>query len=124
MKEIGDGVEYIPSNDYDGDSGIALTIKFDSEEKCKDFADKTGAMIPGYCGRHVYNDWKPILEKKGAFHPLMNPFNFEANKNVEYSEDMCEKSLAILKKCAHISIDCDWTEAQIKELAEKIKSAL
>lgn len=124
MKEIGDGVEYIPSNDYDGDSGIALTIKFDSEEKCKDFADKTGAMIPGYCGRHVYNDWKPILEKKGAFHPLMNPFNFEENKNVEYSEDMCEKSLTILKKCAHISIDCDWTEAQIKELAEKIKSAL
>ena len=124
MKEIDDGVEYIPSNDYDGDSGIALTIKFDSEEKCKEFADKTGAMIPGYCGRHVYNDWKPVLEKKGAFHPLMNPFNFEVNKNVEYSEDMCEKSLTILKKCAHISIDCDWTEAQIKELAEKIKSAL
>ena len=124
MKEIGDGVEYIPSNDYDGDSGIALTINFDSEEKCKDFAEKTGAMIPGYCGRHVYNDWKPILEKKGAFHPLMNPFNFEVNKNVEYSENMCEKSLTILKKCAHISIDCDWTEAQIKELAEKIKSAL
>ena len=124
MKEIGDGVEYIPSNDYDGDSGIALTIKFDSEEKCKEFADKTGAMIPGYCGRHVYNDWKPVLEKKGAFHPLMNPFNFEVNKNVEYSENMCEKSLTILKKCAHISIDCDWTEAQVKEVAEKIKNAL
>ena len=124
MKEIGDGVEYIPSNDYDGDSGIALTIKFDSEEKCKEFADKTGAMIPGYCGRHVYNDWKPVLEKKGAFHPLMNPFNFEVNKNVEYSENMCEKSLTILKKCAHISIDCDWTVEEVKELAEKIKSAL
>lgn len=124
MKEIDDGVEYIPSNDYDGDSGIALTIKFDSEEKCKDFADKTGAMIPGYCGRHVYNDWKPILEKKGAFHPLMNPFNFEVNKNVEYREDMCEKSLTILKKCAHISIDCDWTIEEVKEVAEKIKKAL
>lgn len=124
MKEIGDGVEYIPSNDYDGDSGIALTIKFDSEEKCKEFADKTGAMIPGYCGRHVYNDWKPILEKKGAFHPLMNPFNFEANKNVEYREDMCEKSLTILKKCVHISIDCDWTIEEVKEVAEKIKKAL
>ena len=124
MKEIGDGVEYIPSNDYDGDSGIALTIKFDSEEKCKDFADKTGAMIPGYCGRHVYNDWKPILEKKGAFHPLMNPFNFEVNKNVEYREDMCEKSLTILKKCAHISIDCDWTIEEVKVVAERIKKAL
>lgn len=124
MKEIGDGVEYIPSNDYDGDSGIALTIKFDNEEKCKEFADKTGAMIPGYCGRHVYNDWKPILDKKGAFHPLMNPFNFEVNKNVEYSEDMCEKSLTILKKCAHISIDCDWTIEEVKEVAEKIKKVL
>ena len=124
MKKIGDGVEYIPSNNYDGDSGIALTIKFDSKEKCKEFAEKTGAMIPGYCGRHVYNDWKPVLEKKGAFHPLMNPFNFEVNKNVEYSENMCEKSLTILKKCAHISIDCDWTVEEVKELAEKIKKAL
>ena len=124
MKELGEGVECIPSNDYDGDSGIALTIKFDSEEKCKEFADKTGAMIPGYCGRHVYNDWKPILEKKGACHPLMNPFNFEVNKNASYTEDMCEKSLAILKKCAHISIDPDWTESDVKSLAEKIKKAL
>ena len=124
MAELGDGVEYIPSNDYNGDSSIALTIKFDSEEKCKEFAEKTGAIIPGYCGRHVYNDWKPILEKKGAFHPRMNPFNFEENKNVEYSEDMCAKSLEILKKCAHISIDCDWTEAQVQEVADKIKKAL
>ncbi len=124
IEEIGEAAEYIPSNDYDGDSGIALTIKFESEEECKTFAEKVNAMIPGYCGRHVYNDWKPILEKKGAFHPLMNPFNMEVNKNAKYSEDMCEKSLKILKKCAHISIDPDWTEAEIKETADKIKRAL
>ncbi len=124
IEEIGEKAEYIPSNDYDGDSGIALTIKFESEEECKTFAEKVNAMIPGYCGRHVYNDWKPILEKKGAFHPLLNPFNMEVNKNAKYSEDMCEKSLKILKKCAHISIDPDWTEAEIKETADKIKRAL
>ncbi len=124
IEEIGDVAEYIPSNDYDGDSGIALTIKFESEEECKTFAEKVNAMIPGYCGRHVYNDWKPILEKKGAFHPLLNPFNMEVNKNAKYSEDMCKKSLEILKKCAHISIDPDWTEAEIKETADKIKKAL
>ncbi len=124
IEEIGETAEYIPSNDYDGDSGIALTIKFESEEECKTFAEKVNAMIPGYCGRHVYNDWKPILEKKGAFHPLLNPFNMEVNKNAKYSEDMCEKSLKILKKCAHISIDPDWTEAEIKETADKIKQAL
>ncbi len=124
IEEIGEAAEYIPSNDYDGDSGIALTIKFESEEECKTFAEKVNAMIPGYCGRHVYNDWKPILEKKGAFHPLLNPFNMEVNKNAKYSEDMCEKSLKILKKCAHISIDPDWTEAEIKETADRIKRAL
>ncbi|MBR5497743.1 MAG: DegT/DnrJ/EryC1/StrS family aminotransferase [Clostridia bacterium] len=124
IEEIGEAAEYIPSNDYDGDSGIALTIKFESEEECKLFAEKVNAIIPGYCGRHVYNDWKPILEKKGAFHPLLNPFNMEVNKNAKYSEDMCKKSLEILKKCAHISIDPDWTEAEIKETADKIKKAL
>lgn len=124
IEAIGASAKYIPSNDYDGDSGIALTLKFDSEEECKTFADKVNALIPGYCGRHVYNDWKPILEKKGAFHPLMNPFNMDANKHIEYSEDMCEKSLKILKKCAHISISPDWTEEQIKETADKIKQAL
>lgn len=124
MEELGEGVKYIPSNDYDGDSGIALTIKFDSEEACKAFADKINAQIPGYSGRHVYNDWKPILEKKGALHPLMNPFNMEVNKNAKYSEDMCAKSLEILKKCAHIWIDPDWTSEQIKETADKIKQAL
>ncbi len=124
MEEIGEGVEYIPSNDYEGDSGIALTIKFDTEEECKAFADKTGALVPGYCGKHVYNDWLPILEKRGAFHPLMNPFNFEANKHVSYSPDMCAKSLVILKKCAHISIDPDWTIEEIKAEAKRIREAL
>ena len=124
IEELGDGVEYIPSNDYDGDSGIALTIKFKTEEECKVFAEKVGAIIPGYCGRHVYNDWAPILEKKGAFNPLMNPFNFESNKHISYSADMCAKSLVILKKCAHISIDPDWTIEDIKAQAKRIREAI
>lgn len=124
IKELDGAIDLIPCNDDEGDSAIAITFRFSSEEKCKAFAEKTNAQIPGYCGKHVYNDWKPILEKKGALHPLMNPFNMEVNKNVSYSEDMCEKSLKILKSCAHINIDPDWTEAEVKELAQKIKAAL
>ncbi len=123
IEALGDGFDYVPCNDDEGDSAIAISFRFDSEEKCRAFAEKTGAVIPGYTGKHVYNDWKPILQKKGAAHPLMDPFNMDVNKHVEYSEDMCAKSLDIMKKCAHIFNDPDWTIEEINALAERIKDA-
>ena len=125
LKEaLGEGFDYPPCNDDDGDSAIAITFRFDTVEKCKAFAEKIGAIIPGFTGKHVFNDWKPILEKRGAVHPLMNPFKMECNKNVTYSEEMCQKSLEIMKRCAHINIDPDWTQDDINALAERIKEAV
>ena len=124
IEALGDGFDYVPCNDDEGDSAIAISFRFDSEEKCKAFAEKIGATIPGYTGKHVYNDWKPILEKRGAAHPLMDPFKMDVNKNVQYSEDMCAKSLDIMKKCAHIFNDPDWTVEEINALAERIKEAV
>jgi hypothetical protein len=124
MSELGDGFDYVPCNDEEGDSAIAISFRFDSEEKCKAFADKMGATVPGYTGKHVYNDWKPILDKKGAAHPLMDPFKMEVNKNVSYSEDMCAKSLEYMKRCAHICNDPDWTPEDIKALANRIREAV
>lgn len=124
MEALGDGFDYVPCNDDEGDSAIAISFRFDNEEKCKAFADKIGATIPGYTGKHVYNDWKPILEKKGAAHPLMDPFKMDVNKHIQYSEDMCEKSLKIMKKCAHIFNNPDWTIEEINALADKIHEAV
>jgi dTDP-4-amino-4,6-dideoxygalactose transaminase len=124
IDELGDGFDYVPCNDEEGDSAIAISFRFDTEEKCKAFADKIGATIPGYTGKHVYNDWKPILEKKGAAHPLMDPFKMEINKNVSYSEDMCARSLGYMKRCAHIFNNPDWTPEEIKDLADRIREAV
>ena len=125
LKEaLGDGFDYPPCNDDEGDSAIAITFRFDTVEKCQAFAEKIGATIPGFTGKHVYNDWKPILEKRGAAHPLMDPFKMECNKHIEYSEDMCQKSLEIMKRCAHIFMDPDWTQDDINALAERIKEAV
>ena len=124
IDELGDGFDYVPCNDEEGDSAIAISFRFDTEEKCKSFADKIGATIPGYTGKHVYNDWKPILEKKGAAHPLMDPFKMEINKNVSYSEDMCARSLGYMKRCAHIFNNPDWTPEEIKDLADRIREAV
>ena len=97
----------------------------DSAEQARKFADKkVGVSIPATMGKHVYNDWEPIIERRGASHPLMDPFKMEANKHFYYSTDMCTKSLEIMSRCAHVSIDPDWTQADIDQRAAELIAAL
>ncbi len=119
---------FAPSNDIEGDCGVALSIEFDTEEECIAFNKKApkGTTRPRESDRHIYCFWTAILEKRGAFHPLMDPFKMEANKDhiPDYNVDMCPKSLEHLAKNCYISINPDWTEDEIKELAEYYISAL
>ncbi len=125
MNELTEYFDFAPSNDSEGDCSTSLTLRFDSVEECKRVATRIpDCYIPINQGKHVYNDWAPVLQKKGAFHPLMNPFNMEANKNApEYTKDMCPKSLDILSRSINLSIDPDWTEADIKARAAEIIKA-
>lgn len=111
--------KFVPLNDKDGDCATQLALKFDSAEEAMRVAKHPGVgmMIPFYLGKHVYNDWEPVLNKRGAAHPLMNPYEMEVNKGVEYSADMCAKSLEILKKAGFISINPEWTDEDIEKVA-------
>ncbi|MBE7043633.1 MAG: DegT/DnrJ/EryC1/StrS family aminotransferase [Ruminococcaceae bacterium] len=117
--------KFIPSNDKEGDCGMTLTLQFDSAEEAQAFRDKNvGVSIPAFTGKHVYNNWTPILHKRGAAHPLMDPFKMAANRVPDYTEDMCQKSIDILLTCAHLSINPDWTEEQVAERAKQLIDAL
>ncbi|MBE7026785.1 MAG: DegT/DnrJ/EryC1/StrS family aminotransferase [Ruminococcaceae bacterium] len=117
--------EFVVSNDPEGECSCKITLKFDSKQKALDFKEKMpSASIPAYLGKHVYNDWKMIIEKRGARNPRMNPFLFEENRGFEFPVDACEKSLEILAKHAHIEINPDWTEEDIKAKADEIIAAL
>lgn len=48
----------------------------------------------------------------------------EANKNFVYSKDMCQKSLDIMSRCAHVSINPDWTQEDIDQRAAQLIAAL
>ncbi|MBE7053475.1 MAG: DegT/DnrJ/EryC1/StrS family aminotransferase [Ruminococcaceae bacterium] len=126
MEEIAPYFDFVPSNDKDGECSTTLTLKFKSEEEAKRVSEKSevGITIPINTGKHVYTEWTPILEKKGALHPLMNPFNMEENKHVVYSKDMCKKSLELLKTAGHIFIKPDWTKEDIKDIAKKLIDAV
>lgn len=120
-----------PSHDCEGDCATTLSLRFESAEECKAFADKCGenglsVTIPINTGKHIYTNWTQIMEKRGAFHPLMDPFKMEANKGLQtdYTMDMCPKTLDLLARTAYVGIDPDWTAEQLQKTAEIINSSL
>lgn len=125
MEALAPYFKFIPSNDLEGCCATSLTLQFDTAEEAERItkAARLGT-IPINTGKHVYTAWDCILNKRGAAHPLFNPFNFEANKYVEYDPNCCANSLEILKKAAHIDLNPDWTEENINNIANKFITAL
>lgn len=120
-----------PSHDLQGDTATTLPLRFETKEKTRDFAEKCkedglGIVIPEDTGKHIYTNWTQIMEKRGAFHPLMDPYKMEANKGLQtdYSMDMCPKALDYLARTAYISINPDWTEEDIVRVSEIINNAI
>ncbi len=120
--------KFIPSNDMKGDCGTTLAFQFETEEKARAFATAEGikGTLPIDTGKHVYKHWTPIMEKRGAFNPLMDPFKMEANKDIvpDYHEDMCPKTLERLSKAVYISIKPDDDKEVLDKKIELIKKAL
>jgi len=98
------GVNIIPSNDPDGDCGITLGVRFESEEatlRCMEtLKGRVGYMRPFDTGRHVYANWEPILEHRANHTEAMNPFLHPANSGcqMDYGKDMRPRTLDILKR--------------------------
>lgn len=117
-----------PSNDPEGDCGLLIALQFETEEKARRFATYDGFRfgLPIDTGKHVYKNWTPIMKKRGALHPLMDPFKMEANKDIipDYREDMCPASLDILSRTVYIGMPLDQTKEEMDERLEKIIRAL
>ena len=114
-----------PSHDIDGDCGTTLALRFDTAEECRAYQKKCadggiGTTVPIDTGKHVYTNWTQIMEKRGALHPAMDPFLMEANRglNMNYSPDMCPKTLDLLSRTLYIGIGPDWTEADLDDAAK------
>jgi dTDP-4-amino-4,6-dideoxygalactose transaminase len=123
----GAGSEYTfaPSHDIDGDCGTTLALRFETDKDCRAFASRVMekglyVTIPIDTGKHVYTNWTQIMEKRGAFHPAMDPFRMEANKdlNHNYTLDMCPRTLDLLSRTAYIGISPDWDEAEVERIAK------
>ena len=126
MEKLKDVVSFVPSNDIEGDCGTTLAMCFDSAEKAEALASALKYTVPYDTGKHVYSRWTPILQKRGAYHPLMDPFKMEANRDIvpDYSEDMCPKTLEYLKKAVYVNVKPDATKEQMDEVIAAIRNQL
>ena len=129
MDALKNDYKFIPSNDSEGDCATTLAFLFDTEEEAKRFERCEGVWGVGGrpidAAKHVYNNWMPVMEKRGALNPNMDPFKMEANRDIipDYTHDMCKRSLDILSRVVLISLHPDMTEAEINKMIENFKKA-
>ena len=114
-----------PSNDMEGDCGVCLPFIFDDVETAIKFEKAVGSSRPINTGKHVYSNWTPILEKRGAHSSALNPYENPKNAHLrlDTTADCCPKTLDILSRSVYIMLHCDWDEAKINEVIAKIREA-
>jgi len=105
-----------PSYDIEGDLATHLPLRFADVETAKKFAeDETiGGMLVVNSGKHIYYNWAPVMEKRGAHCDTLNPYNLPQNKdlNMDCTPDMLPKTNDLVKRTYHLPLHCDWSEEE------------
>lgn len=123
--ELGSVMPLLPSHDAKGDCNVVFPVRFETRAQAEAFATYPGVYgtVPINTGKHVYTNWDCIMEKRGALHPLMDPYKMEANKNLNhnYSPDMCPNTLQYLSTVCYVGVR-PWGDITEAELAAQIKT--
>jgi len=116
-----------PIHDVEGDCATTLALLFDSAAEARAFlehlkADGIAADSPIDSGRHVYANWEPILEQRGAHHPGRDAYRLAAGP-VAYSRDMCPRTLSNLERTVCIPASPTRSEQELADLIRCVKKA-
>jgi len=122
------GVKWIRSNDIEGDCGTTLACQFDDAERAEKFASASGVggRRPINTGRHVYTNWTPLLQKRGAFHPALDPFKMKENAGLNFNitPDACLKTLDLLARTVYMDVNPDWTAQDVENKIKALNAAM
>jgi dTDP-4-amino-4,6-dideoxygalactose transaminase len=126
----GAGLKLVKQNDPEGECSTTLAVTFDTEKQARLFVrllekQGVGASRPIDSGRHVYSNWDPILQQRGAHHPALNPFRMPANKGskVRYTKTMCPRTTDLLSRAVFLGIRHSWKAADVRERIAAINAA-
>jgi dTDP-4-amino-4,6-dideoxygalactose transaminase len=125
-----DAVRLARNYDLDGDCGVQTLLHTDSEERTRALIDALKPDVPAVTpidsGRHVYSNWDPIMGKRGASHPAMDPFAMPANDGLrmDYRPDMLPRTTELLARSVMIPSNVAWTEEETKAKLQTINRAV
>jgi 8-amino-3,8-dideoxy-alpha-D-manno-octulosonate transaminase len=124
------GVTFRTINDPQGDAAISLVFYLPDSAAAERVvkaleAEGVGCMQmyrPDADDYHVYTHWAPIMNQR-AWTPGGGPWLHHPRK-VEYTPDMCPKTLDLLGRAAHLDISPELTNSQLEELTEAVNKVL
>jgi len=129
--ERSDKVWLAPSNDPQGDCGVQVLVTTDSEQTTRRLLaalaqKKVSASTPADSGRHIYSNWRPILERRGSHHRHFDPFRLPQNRagKVRYSRRMLPRTNDILARSVMLSCDVNKTRARIAQIVDRLNQAV
>jgi dTDP-4-amino-4,6-dideoxygalactose transaminase len=119
------GLTATPRHSPDGECAIMLMYLLPGAEAAEQFAQDVGGGLLSQTGRHTYTEWDPILNRQGAHHPALNPYDLPQNAGcrMDYSLDMCSRSLDILARTVHMALKPDETQDDIDNRVAAIRNA-
>ncbi|WP_135546713.1 DegT/DnrJ/EryC1/StrS family aminotransferase [Paenibacillus cymbidii] len=115
--------------DPQGDVSYSLVFYLPTVEMSQRFSRKlSDEGIPngtinnnGFADRHIYKNWTYVMEKRGASE-RDTPWNCESYKgNVQYSPDMCPKTLDWLGRAIAIGLHQHMTEEDCGDVVRAIR---
>lgn len=119
------GLKPTPMNSADHDCATHVMFTMPSADAAQRFVTVFPSVIAGKTGRHTYTEWDQILIREGAAHPAMNPYLMPANANcrMNYSKDMCARSLEILNRTVMVPTNPAHSDAEIGDMIHNIGAA-
>ena len=113
-----------PLNDAEGDCGSSVLVTFEKEAEAKAYLDRhqnhgTSVGRPIDTGRHVYCNWEPIMNRRGAHHAKLNPYNW-AKREIRYAADMCPRSLDLMSRTVFASVPYKASIGEARRLAKAL----
>jgi len=123
-------VELSPVADEAGDCGATLFLRLEDREHAKMFAAAArergvAVTLPYDMERHTYFDWAPLMQRRGAHHPGVDPLHVtEAGRAQNYGPEMLPRTTTHVERTASLDIDINWTDDDVGAAAKAVCEAL
>jgi dTDP-4-amino-4,6-dideoxygalactose transaminase len=124
------GVSLHTAADPEGDAGLAQVLFVEDASAAERIAQalraeniSAGVLYhPDRVDYHIYSHWTPVMEQR-TWTPRGGPWRW-AQRDIQYSEDMCLRTLDLLGRAVHLDVNPLLTNAEMEETIEGVNRVL